>query len=228
LASSDRIFVPAVLGKGVTCFNRDTGEVLWETDDYEWLERLSGGLALDQSHSKLICAAFNIKGVETPETTEEGRKGFAYGGLIAINALTGSILWRKLISSHNYSCPVIADELILLSDTVTGCLFAIDIHTGEEQWTFRSGPPIQCVSGNRRNLPGIAGAPAVYGDKVYAGAADGFVYELDISDGRELRQFFLGSAIHATPAVNQHLIIVPTSSGTVYAINKMVSHEVSS
>ncbi|MCB5228922.1 MAG: PQQ-binding-like beta-propeller repeat protein [Candidatus Cloacimonetes bacterium] len=228
LASATCVFVPAVLGKGVTCFNRKNGEVLWETDDRDWFERLSGGLALDPSEEKLICVAFNIKGTEAPKTTEEGRSGFSYGGLIAINARTGRIIWRNLISSHNYTHPVIADELILLSDTVTGRLIAVDIHTGEEQWTFRSGPSLQCVSGNRRNMPGIASAPSVYADKVYTGAADGVVYELKLSDGKVIRQFFLGSAVHAKPAVNQHLIIVPTSSGTVVAINRQPSKVIDS
>ncbi len=69
------------------------GEVVWEADDRDCLERLTGGLALDPSEDKLFCVALILK-IETPKTTEEGRSGFSYGGLIAINAKTGGIIWR--------------------------------------------------------------------------------------------------------------------------------------
>ncbi len=41
-------------------------------------------------------------------------------------------------------------------------------------------------------MPGIAGAPSVFEDQVYTGAADGTVYELKLSDGKSYSTIFSG------------------------------------
>jgi outer membrane protein assembly factor BamB len=132
---------------------------------------------------------------------------------------TGGILWKKLISSHNYSHPIVIDNLVLVSDTVTGRLQAYKKKSGEEVWSFSSRPPQQCVSGNRRKMPGIAAAPVIRGEDVYVGAADGYLYQLNLTTGKLKARSNLGSAIHATPVVTDQRMVVPTSSGVLYGID---------
>lgn len=218
LLDGSRLFVQAVLGEGVTCFDARSGEVCWASPQDDWLQRPGGGLALHADKEILYALALSVPMPGAPQTTEEGRKGFVYGGLIAFSAREGRILWRKPIGSHNYSAPLVAGEDLYLSDTVSGRLLALDADSGEERWAFQSGPPLQCISGNRRSVPGIASAPQVSGACVLAGAADGHLYVLHRRNGAPAASLALPAAIHAAPALHGGHIYLPDSSGSLYCI----------
>ncbi|NOZ21893.1 MAG: PQQ-binding-like beta-propeller repeat protein [Planctomycetes bacterium] len=58
-------------------------------------------------------------------------------------------------------------------------VYAIDLKTGKERWSFFTGGPVRF-------------APAIEGDRVFAASDDGYVYCLDAKDGKPIWRFYGG------------------------------------
>ncbi len=82
--------------------------------------------------------------------------------------------------------PIVADQKVLVADRDNPVLCAYAAGTGEPVWQF--------VPGGR-----IDSSPAIYKGLVYFGAADGYVYCLDLQDGA------LRWKYQAAPAVASHM-----------------------
>ncbi|MFH1113528.1 MAG: PQQ-binding-like beta-propeller repeat protein [Pseudomonadota bacterium] len=59
--------------------------------------------------------------------------------LCALDALTGLVLWQKDAKSSRVSPPLIADGTVYFGTSWEGTVFALDLKTGEERWTFSKG-----------------------------------------------------------------------------------------
>jgi outer membrane protein assembly factor BamB len=75
-----------------------------------------------------------------------------------------------------------------------------------------SGPVVQSVAFRQlwrvKAGPRGMGAATVAGNSVFVGSADGYVYEFGESDGKLLRQFFVGSEISPDPVVWRNRLFV--------------------
>ncbi len=67
--------------------------------------------------------------------------------------------------------PVIAGKTLYFGSSSDCKLYAIDTETGEERWSFFTDAPIRF-------------APAVWKDRVFAVSDDGYLYCLDVKDGK--------------------------------------------
>jgi outer membrane protein assembly factor BamB len=84
------------------------------------------------------------------------------GGLAAVNAATGKVLWRQPLPQMAFGAATVANDVVFTA-TYDGTIFAFDVRTGRKLWTTTTGA-------------GINSFPAIDGDTmVIAAAAPGFV-----------------------------------------------------
>jgi outer membrane protein assembly factor BamB len=127
------------------------------------------------------------------------------GGVGAISALDGDILWRnEAISS--YSGLSYDFRYLYLSDSESHVL-QLDQRTGRPLWTQKDL--------HQRKLT----APVYYGNYVVAGDFQGYVHWLSSSDGRQLgRVQVADSSIESTPVVVNDTVYIYAKDGTLAAL----------
>ena len=90
------------------------------------------------------------------------------GDLLAIDAADGRILWRKKLTPHLWSSPVVVDDTLIVCDAY-GFIRAYDVRRP------RIAPPqlwkIKIAGGGV-----IESTPAVWKGRIYVGAKDGYFY----------------------------------------------------
>jgi outer membrane protein assembly factor BamB len=100
------------------------------------------------------------------------------GGVTAIDAKSGALLWNHTIGSIQHSSPAVAggmvfvgsDEISIMDHTIAGAhaghtVYALDSTTGELRWTYLTGGEVYS-------------SPAVAHGIVYVGSNDGKVYAI--------------------------------------------------
>jgi alcohol dehydrogenase (cytochrome c) len=100
-------------------------------------------LATRQSATRLAGSGLNFKA---------GR-----GGLTAVDAATGRVLWERKLPSINVGAATVANDVVFTS-TYAGTLYAFDSKTGKTLWTTTAPA-------------GINSFPAIDGDTLLVGAA---------------------------------------------------------
>ena len=84
------------------------------------------------------------------------------GGLTAVSAATGKVLWQHKLPSMNFGAATVANDVVFTSD-YAGTVYAFDTQTGKSLWTAKAPA-------------GINAFPAVDGDMLLVGAgAPGFL-----------------------------------------------------
>lgn len=125
--------------------------------------------------------------------------GSSDGGLYALDAATGTKLWR-----HDAKAPIFSGvgrhgADLLTFGTMDGSVVILDRRTRQE--TFRA-----------RTDGGIVTVPLVVGDKVIAGSRDYVLYGFNLADGSVAWRFsYWFSWIESTPALRDGLIYIGAS-----------------
>jgi outer membrane protein assembly factor BamB len=100
--------------------------------------------------------------------------------------------------------PVIVGKTLLLGDSRTGSLRALNTDTGAERWRFWANGPVRL-------------APAVSDGRVFVASDDGHLYSLALADGSLQWKFFAGLK-QARLLANEHLSSMwPVRGGPVVA-----------
>jgi outer membrane protein assembly factor BamB len=73
--------------------------------------------------------------------------------------------------------PVVADRTLLVAEKNAHTVYALEAKTGRRRWQYTASARIDSP-------------PTIYGPLVLFGSSDGWVYCLDISDGKEIWRFF--------------------------------------
>ncbi len=79
------------------------------------------------------------------------------GGLTAVNAATGKVLWQRKLPSLDFGAATVANDVVFTS-TYAGTVYAFDTTTGKTLWTTKAPA-------------GINAFPAIDGDTLLVGAA---------------------------------------------------------
>ncbi len=87
-----------------------------------------------------------------------------------------------------------------------GKVYAVADESGEEEWSFDAGDPVDS-------------SPAVVDGTVYVGGDSGAVYALGADDGTESWTFQTGGPVRSSPAVVDGTVYVGSDDGTVYALS---------
>jgi outer membrane protein assembly factor BamB len=130
------------------------------------------------------------------------------GVVVALNAETGKVLWRRK-TAPSESSPVVAGGLVYVGDW-SGKVYAFRARTGRGVWTYQTGDKVK---------DGIAYA----GGRVYFGSYDSHVYALNARTGKlvwkaspQQRLGALGT-FYSTPAVAYGRVYIGSTDGKVYS-----------
>jgi outer membrane protein assembly factor BamB len=104
------------------------------------------------------------------------------GHLYAVEAETGSVLWRYPTEGQIWSSPAVADSTVFVG-SADGSLHAVDLASGEPRWRYdtEGRSHVSAEFGFDRRT--IQSSPAVADGRVFFGSRDGFVYAVEAETG---------------------------------------------
>jgi outer membrane protein assembly factor BamB len=104
--------------------------------------------------------------------------------------------------------PALANGTLYFGSSADHKVYALDLATGQERWTFFTGGPVRC-------------APVPRGERVFASSDDGFLYCLSAADGKELWRFRGGPTDRKLLGNGQMISLWPARSGVLIDGNKL-------
>lgn len=126
------------------------------------------------------------------------------GKIASLDWASGRIRWSHDISS--YTGMTADDQAVYVTDA-EGFIWAFSTDEGSVKW--------RQLQLRYRGLS----APASMGNYVVAGDSQGYLHWLDKSDGRIVGRTSIGSAIYASPVVNNGVLYAFTKNGRISAYN---------
>lgn len=124
------------------------------------------------------------------------------GSLAALDWGSGKVLWTHDIST--FTGMTADDNAVYISDA-KGDVFAFNADNGFANWR-QTQLEARIVSG-----------PAHMGNYIVVGDAEGYLHWLSKADGHLAGRASAGKGIYAAPIVNNHILYVLTSNGTLLA-----------
>ena len=125
------------------------------------------------------------------------------GGIAAIRIVDGSLIWITHLRYGPGAAPALGTHVVVPGREAE--LVALDRSHGGIRWRS-PGPAVFTVQ------------PAVVGDAIYAGDAEGRVHRVDMADGGTAWSLELGAAITGAPVIVGDLIAVGTADGRIVAL----------
>jgi outer membrane protein assembly factor BamB len=152
---------------------------------------------------KLVYQAF----MNRPPCNARGGRGLD-GEVVALNARTGKVRWRRRIGPSE-SSPLVANGLVYVGDW-RGTVYALNAGTGGTRWSVSTRGAVK-------------GGVALSGRRLYVGSYDGHLYAFDAITGR---RFWRASAqdrlgglgnFYSTPAAAYGRVYIGNTDGKVYS-----------
>lgn len=134
------------------------------------------------------------------------------GAIYALDAHTGTLVWRYDTGSPVEGGPVVVDSVIYAGEA-DGSIVALSAATHRELWRYHT-------DGSVRE------APIVANGVIYAGSSDDHLYALRASDGMLLWRFRAGDRFASTPAASGNMVYAGSYDGTLYALRTSDGAEV--
>jgi len=200
----------------------DDGFLMWE---YETENYINGTPAVhgDKAVAGGCDSFLHVVDVDTGEAAEGVAVNSYIGGSPAIawprcyvgtyegilecaNLADGEYPWTFDIGEQVafFSTPAVGPEHVVFGAR-DGVFYCLDRASGEKVWEFVAG-------GGEED-----GAPVIAGGRAVLGSVDGRVYVVELASGEEVWQYDTGGAVIGSPAIGEGLLVVPSSSGTVFA-----------
>lgn len=193
VVADGRIFTMDAKGR-VAAFSAKTGDRIWKFDttpEDRSTRSIGGGVAL----SKDVVYA----------TT-------GFGEVLALSALDGTVVWRKLIGKPIRSAPTIADDRVFVV-TLDNELNALSTKDGRVLWHHNGIAENATLMGSS--------APAVEGDNVVVAYSSGEIFSLRAQNGRVAWTDVLAAPaqVGALPAIADIRGLPVLDQNTVYAVS---------
>ena len=152
--------------------------------------------------------------VEYPPVVRGGLLVFGTnaGSVVAVDAVSGRVRWRRRLGGCVASSPALAAGLVFVgtmapppctADVPSG-LFALDTRTGGTRWTIRTRP--------------VESSPLVVGRLLVFGSWDGGVYAVDAHSGRLRWRFITDGRVKSGAAFAGGSVFIGSDDGHVYAL----------
>jgi eukaryotic-like serine/threonine-protein kinase len=158
--------------------------------------------AIDPSNGQQIWQSESLGGatVGTPAVSDNGQLyiGTFLDELVAIEASSGTILWRFSTEGWVWASPVLDGDVVYFGD-IEGNFYAVDSQTGSQLWTTQSNGA-------------IVGRPLVTEDGVYFTTEAGSLYALTLEGGTRWTKDF-EATLHSGPVATGDLILITTDEG---------------
>jgi eukaryotic-like serine/threonine-protein kinase len=139
----------------------------------------------------------------------------AGGGLLALNAADGKLLWRAEGGGESSASPIIDDRSVYAATSYT------ETEPGHVHGTLRALSKVTGVTRWMRTLPApVSGSLAIGENAVFAGSADGRVYAFDKRTGLTLwiNQYAEGFSSH--PLISGRLVYLGGDGGNLLALEQ--------
>jgi outer membrane protein assembly factor BamB len=114
-------------------------------------------------------------------------------------------VWHKSLKGGLYSTPVMDGENLYIGDDV-GCVYCLDLHTGETKWTFDTGMR-------------VVGSPAVADGVVVFGSANYNIYGLDAKTGKKLWSYTTNQAVMGAATIHEGVAYIGGGDGRMFAFD---------
>ncbi|MGK2931924.1 MAG: PQQ-binding-like beta-propeller repeat protein, partial [Solirubrobacterales bacterium] len=138
---------------------------------------------------------------------------FQHGDLVAFDAKTGEVDWKKTIQGGVQSSPIVVDGRLYIGSE-EGVVYAFDAATGKEIWNHRAGTPVKT-------------SPSYNGGTVFFGNYSGTVFALDAKSGKVKWKTDTTSTspggtggFYSSPAVAGGKVYLARNDGIVYAFDE--------
>ena len=158
----------------------------------------------------------------TPVVGPDGTVYTVSGGneVRAFDLETGTAKWTvELKKARCGSAPALGRDRLYVPSGV-GTLHALDARDGTVQWVWTGGEGLASFTPFVRGGKGVVGSPAVAGETVYVGCADGGLYALDAVTGAEVWRYDLGAPTLSAPEVSGTGLWTCSCDGFVYAFSE--------
>jgi outer membrane protein assembly factor BamB len=168
------------------------------------------------------------------------------GGVYALDANTGHVLWNYLMGTYTNGSAAVANGGVYIG-TAQGDMLVLNAVTGLLLWDFNTGSSIESAATVVKGVvyfgadngtvyalnaktgaqlwsyptsgPFMDSSPAVVGGAVYFGSSDFSIYVLDASTGAKLWSYATGGQVLSSPAVANGVVYVGSQDGNLYALN---------
>ena len=131
------------------------------------------------------------------------------GGIAALNANTGALVWRDTTAALTHGSPLyIREENMVVIGSNDSVVYAYQADTGEMLWRFPTN--------------GAVKSSLAYDPKrrlVFAGSLGGTLYALSARDGNAVFAREMNAGIYSTPIVHNDTVYVTSLDKCVYAID---------
>ena len=114
-------------------------------------------------------------------------------------------VWHQKLKGGIYSTPVSDGERLYIGDDI-GCLYCLDIQTGETLWTYDTGMR-------------IVGSPAVSDGIVVFGSANYTIYGLNALTGEVVWSYTTKQAVMGAATIHQGIAYIGGGDGKMYAFD---------
>jgi outer membrane protein assembly factor BamB len=205
IATDDTTAYVGDLSGHVTAIELSSAQVRWSED---LGSSIAGAVTVDKDRALVA-------------TVGEGQTP---GAVVALDRSTGDELWRSgedAVRGQLVSAPVVVDGRILVLEP--GSILALDAADGRLLWRREIVNPLAPYPFSPQGISSVA--PLSADGMVFAVDVTGRVYGLDAETGAEVWDQALNDPSPLTPPVlaGDHLL-VPTSSGTLYAVDPATGH----
>ena len=188
-----RVYVGS-LDKNVYCLNAVSGDIIWT---YKTLGYITSSPAV-------VDGALYITSQE-PDA----------GALYKLDASSGDLVWKKTLpyyvtlggGTDMHGSPVVADGMVIVSSNM-GAYYAINVATGEIEWTFRDEAA--------REL--IVCSPVYHNGEVFL--IDKYsIVSVNAKNGQPLWSTFLNEELYVSPTYADGKLYVVTDQRSIYVLN---------
>ncbi len=128
------------------------------------------------------------------------------GYITALNASTGSLIWRSTLWGNGDGSPIIVDDTIYLAES--GLVYALNAQDGSLKWS----KDLQYAS-NTDN------APTVFNDILYISCQSETFFALDAETGDSIWNFTAGASPHSTAVISDGILYLGSGFHGVFALN---------
>ena len=186
------------------------GKIAWSFEAMNWdryqkLENMDGGFTWP-----------------TTPAIVNGRIYFCAGPFFVVVDETGKEVYRVPLDGRSLASPAVVGDLAYVP-TDQGVLLALDLTDGHVRWSTA----ISHKSFTRLvdDWDVYQSSPVVADGTVYVGSADGCIYAVSASDGKERWHFQTNHVVRATTAVSDGRVFCGSFDGKVYALDAATGKE---
>lgn len=141
-----------------------------------------------------------------------GNDGYFY----QVDAQTGQVLWKFLLSSQSSSAPLVRGDYIFHM-ALNGSLYAFEKGSGRVIWVkTRPARVAMSVRGNSR--------PTFHDGRVYVGHSDGYLAAYDASSGQKVWQKRLSDQkkfndLDVPPVISKNCVLISNYGDSLYCVD---------